>query len=145
MAKVQLKLPTEYIAKLDSLGANMTEVCKRAVYVGAGIVADAVKAGLLSVHTPRTGDLERSLGIAPIKPDGDGANTKIGFDGTSTKRLKNGEEYEVANALKARVLESGKSGQPARPFMRKALNSSRSAAQAAMRAEFEKEIEKYMN
>lgn len=137
MAKVQLKLPTEYIAKLDSLGANTTEVCKRAVYVGAGIVADAVKAGLLSVHTPRSGALRDSLGIAPIKPNGDGADTKIGFDGT--------DNNWVPNALKARVLESGKSGQPARPFMRKALNSSRGAAQAAMRAEFEQEIEKYMN
>lgn len=145
MAKVQLKLPTEYVARLDRLDSGADEMCKRAVYVGAGIVADAMKNKLMSVHTPDTGALRDSMGITSIKDDGDGWNAKIWFDGTSKKTSKNGEEYEVANALKARVLDSGSSHQRARPFIRPAINSSRSAAKAAMQAEFEQQIENIMS
>lgn len=137
MARFQLKLPTEYMERLNSLDSNADEILKRAVYVGAGIVADAMKAKLLAVHTPRTGALVGSMGIASIKEDGDGWNTKIGFDGEDSKR--------VANVLKARVLDSGSSRQRARPFIRPALNSSRSAAKAAMTAEIEQQIANIMN
>lgn len=140
MAKITIKGSKELIAKLDRVGKNTTEVAKKVVYAGAGVVADAVRKNLKSNLTGSeysTGDLLESLGITPIEvhPNGD-VDAKIGFDGYDRKG--------VANRLKARAMESGTSTQKKRPFFRPAVRKTREQAQAKMEAVAEKELEKLM-
>jgi HK97 gp10 family phage protein len=76
-----------------------------------------------------------SFGIASIDKDGGGDwNTKIGFDGYDSKG--------VPNQLKARVLESGSSKQPKRPFVRPAVNATKVKAQAEMARVVDEELKK---
>ena len=88
MASVKIRTSEELIRKLEKLsGGQADEVAKRAVYVGAGFMAEKVKESLRSVVSEKaTGDLEKSLGITPIKlnRDGDWA-AKIGFSGYDRK------------------------------------------------------------
>lgn len=127
----------EYMERLQALGAQSREILQTAVYEGAAIVADEVRDRLHAVLSPdATGELESSLGIAPMRNDRGYVNTRIGFDGYDSKG--------VANQLKANVLESGSSKQPKRPFMRPAVNASRKPAEAKMAQVVDQEIEKIM-
>lgn len=140
MPKVTLKTGDEFLTKIKKLDNNREEVIKRAVYDGAGTIADAVRARLnwvIGNSDTSTGDLEESLGITDIERDSEGVwNAKIGFDGYDRKG--------VANQLKARVLESGKSGQKKRPFFWPAVKASKGIALKIMEATVDREIEKIM-
>nr|DAE46649.1 MAG TPA: hypothetical protein [Caudoviricetes sp.] len=120
-------------AKWRAVVDNGDEMTKRAVYEGAKITANEVKARLKgTLGKYATGKLVKSLGIANIQCVKMYADTSIGFDGYDAKG--------VPNQLKARALESGTSKQPARPFVRPAVNSCREEAEAAMAAEFKKQL-----
>lgn len=133
-----LKLGEEYALKLSELASGSEEIAKKAVYAGAGIVADEIRrrlAGVLSQEA--TGDLEASLGITPIRMDRAGyVSAKVGFDGYDRKG--------VANQLKARALESGTSRERKRPFVRPAVTAVRKKAEAEMGRVVEEEIQKTM-
>lgn len=89
--------------KLERVADKSVNICKGMVFTGAGTVADAVRASLESkVSDKATGELAKSLDIATIKVAGT-VYTKIHFTGYDS----NG----VPNALKAAVLESGRSDQ----------------------------------
>lgn len=154
MAKMTVKGLDEYAMKLSRLGAQEGDIAKKAVYGGAKIVADEIKRRLVEnlndpasvskagtamfkgKHRP-TGSLLKSFGIAPIKvfKDGD-TSTKLGFDGY--------DEHGVPNQLKARAMESGTSVLRPRPFVRPAVNATRSRAQAKMGEVVDEEIKKLM-
>lgn len=137
MATIKFNGIDEYMERLQALGAQSQEILETAVYEGAAIVADEVRDRLHAVLSPdATGELESSLGIAPMRNDRGYVNTRIGFDGYDSKG--------VANQLKANVLESGSSKQPKRPFMRPAVNASRKPAEARMAQVVDQEIEKIM-
>lgn len=123
----------DLFSELDTLSSRAIGISKMAVYDGAHIMADAIKAA-----TPvgdDGGDLRDSLGIATIKVRASETLTTIGFDGYD----RNG----VPNNLKARVFEFGRSTDGfKRPFVRPAQNRARAAAQAAMAARIETEIQK---
>ena len=137
MATIRFSGIDKYLAQLEQLGQRSRGICKMAVYDGAAIVADQVRENLERVLSPdATGQLEASMGIAPIQDDKGYINTRIGFEGYDDKG--------VANQLKANVLESGSSKQQKRPFMRPAVNTSRKRAEAAMAETLDREIEKLM-
>ena len=121
-----------FISKLMTLNEKAEGVAKKAVYDGAGVVADAVKAA-----TPRdTGDLAGSVGITKIIVSADVVSANVGFSGLDSKG--------VSNVLKARALESGTSRMRKRPFFRKAVNGAQGKALAAMTARVNIEINKMM-
>ena len=137
MATIRFSGIDKYLAQLQQLGQRSRGICKMAVYDGAAIVADQVRENLHRVLSPdATGQLEASMGIAPIQDDKGYINTRIGFEGYDDKG--------VANQLKANVLESGSSKQQKRPFMRPAVNTSRKRAEAKMAETLDREIEKLM-
>lgn len=144
MAKIQMKGLDEYTKKLDDLEKRHDEVAAKAVYAGAGIVADEIKkrlqdnlddpayAGLQEgqvfkgMNYEQTGDLLDSFGIAPIRAFADmNTSTKLGFDGY--------DEKGVPNQLKARAMESGTSKLKKRPFVRPAVNATKKPAISEMR------------
>ena len=121
-------------AKLDSIGKD-EEIVKRALFDGAKILADQVRSNLEGVLSGNsTGELSKSLGISDMRTSGGLADVLVGFDGYDSKG--------TANALKARALESGTSKQDKRPFMRPAINSTKSAVQRKMMETLTEELEK---
>jgi len=136
--KFAIQASEELSKKLDAIMKDTRPLMKRAVYEGAGIVADEVKArleGNLIGSEYATGDLVNSLGISPIqvKENGD-VNVRIGFSGYDRKG--------VPNVVKARVMESGSSKQEPRPFVRPAVNAVRKRVQERMKNVIEAGIEK---
>lgn len=132
MATMHFKGIDEYSKKLAALGAASEGVCKYAVYEGAAILIEEIKA-----NTPNAnGDLQNSIGLAPMRNDDGFINTKIvwaGYDREGTP-----------NALKAAVLEHGRSNKNKVPFIRPAVNRVRKAAEFAIGAALDKKIEELM-
>lgn len=145
VAKMTIKGLNEYAVVLSKLGTESNEVGKKAIYAAAKIVADKMKSNLEEVvSSDATGELVKSMGIAPIKEDKQGnLNTKIGFDGYSGKPYK-GFPKGTPNKLKARALESGTSKQGKTPFVRPAVNKIKKKAQAKMAEVIESEYKRIM-
>lgn len=142
MANCTVKMPEELLKKLSSFGSKSDAIAERVLKAGSDVVVAKVKSNLSSVigsgvkyDKRSTGELERSLGVTPVKVDRDGNhNVKIGF----SEPRSDGE----SNAKLATIIEYGKSGQPAKPFMKPAKSSTRSACMKAMKQKLQEEVEK---
>ena len=142
MAKVDVKLPEEFLLKLSRLGNKTDEICEKALEAGGEVVLAKVKENLSAVigsgtryESRSTGELEQSLGLSPVKQDRDGNhNIKIGF---SEPRSDGSSNAKIAN-----IIEYGKHGQPAKPFLKPAKSSSRKACVSAMQQTLEEEVSK---
>lgn len=142
MAKVDVKMPEEFLLKLSRLGSNTDAVAEKVLEAGGQVVLSKVKANLSAVigsgtkyDSRSTGELEASLGLSPVKADRDGNhNIKIGF---SEPRSDGG-----SNAKLADILEYGKHGQPAKPFLKPAKTSSRAECIRVMTQTLDEEVGK---
>ena len=142
MAKVDIKMPDEFLQKLSRLGSDFDEVAESVLEAGGEVVLSRVKGNLAGVvgqgtkyDSRSTGELEASLGLSPAKLNRDGNHdVKIGF----VEPRKDGG----SNAKLANILEYGRHGQPAKPFLKPAQTQSKSAAISAMQQKFEEEVEK---
>lgn len=148
-----------YIAQLEKLRQSAEGITKKALYEGAGVVADEVRAAVESLPTDesfgtekrlakgiRQGQKEalaRGLGVAPFQSEGDRIDTLVGFTGYSDYKTKKYPEGQPL-ALIARVAESGTSFSQKTPFMRKAIEAAEPKAKAEMKKTFETEIEQQM-
>ena len=140
MAKCTVNMPDELLEKLSRLGAESDAIAERVLEVGGDIVVSKVKSNLSAVigsgvkfDSRSTGELERSLGVSPVKIDKNGnSNIKIGF----TEPRANGE----SNAKIANIIEYGKSGQPAKPFLKPAKSATKTACMNAMKQKLEQEV-----
>ena len=145
-----------YIADLTKLFNDSEEICKRAAYEGARIVADKFRSeiegipirnfdkgsGMVNgVTASQKAGLLAGLGIAHFRNDGGFINVKIGMDGynsTRTNQFPNGQP----NALIIRSLESGTSFRSRNPVITRATNSAKGAAEAAIQRQMDEEIKK---
>ena len=142
MAKVKVEMPEEFLRKLSLLGSKTDEIAGRVLEAGGEVVLSKVRSNLSSVigsgtkyDSRSTGELARSLGLSPAKVNRDGNHDiKIGF----AEPRSDGD----SNAKIANILEYGKSGQPAKPFLKPARSSSRNACISAMKAKLDEEVEK---
>lgn len=142
MAKAEMMMPEDFLKKLSQLGEKTDEISERVLETGGEIVLSKVKSNLASVvgkgteyDSRSTGELERSLGLSTVKMDRNGNhNIKIGFAET---RSDGGSNAKIAN-----IIEYGKHGQPAKPFLKPAKSSSKAAAEEAMKRKFEEEVSK---
>lgn len=142
MAKVDIKMPDEFLKRMSRLGSHFDTVAERVLEAGGEVVLAKVQSNLSAVvgtgtkyESRSTGELESALGLASAKLDKNGNhNVKVGFsepriDGTSNAKLAN-------------ILEYGKHGQPAKPFLKPAKSASKKECQAAMQQKFEEEVKK---
>lgn len=142
MAKVQMMMPEGFLDRLSKLGSHSDAIAEKVLEAGGEVVLAKVQSNLSSVigrgtkyDSRSTGELERSIGLSPAKLDRDGNhNVKIGFvdprsDGDSNAKIAN-------------ILEYGKHGQPAKPFLKPAKRASKSACEDAMKRAFEEEVGK---
>ena len=87
MAKVQVKMPEEFLLKLSRLGEKTDEIIPKVLESGGEIVLEKVKSNLKAVvgsgtkeKSRSTGELVDSLGLSPAKVDRKGNfNVKVGL------------------------------------------------------------------
>lgn len=149
----------QYITQLQNLEFTATDSIGKAIYHGADIVADAIKANIESLPTDdgyaddgeklhgiktiqKTG-LIKGFGIAKQQNERGYINVKVGFHGYNalkTKTFPNGQP----NAMIARTIESGNSFTQKHPFVRPAVNATRDAAERKMAEIIDEEVKKVM-
>ena len=142
MAKVTMKMPEDFLQKVSRLNDKTDEIIPRVLKAGGEVVLDKVKSNLNSAvgrdtkyPSRSTGELSAALGISPALQDRDGNhNVKVGF---SEPRRDGSSNAKIAN-----IIEYGKSGQPAKPFLKPAKAASRKACIEAMKNKLDEEISK---
>ena len=141
MAKATWKMPEDFLMKVSRLADKTDEIIPKVLEAGAEVVEDKVRSNLQSVigsgtkyDSRSTGELLRSLGTSPALQDRNGDfDIKVGF----SEPRSDGD----SNAKIATILEYGKSGQPAKPFLKPALSASKNACISAMKAKLGEEVE----
>ncbi len=142
MARVDVKMPDEFLERMSRLGSNFDAIAETVLEAGGEVVLEKTKSNLASVigsgtkyDSRSTGELESSLGLTGVKMDRNGNfNIKVGF---SEPRRDGGSNAQLAN-----IIEYGKSGQPAKPFLKPAKSASKKQCIEAMKQAFETEVEK---
>lgn len=142
MARVDVKMPDEFLERMSRLGSNFDSIAETVLQAGGEVVLAKTQSNLSSVigsstkyDSRATGELESSLGLTSVKMDRNGNfNIKVGF---SEPRSDGGSNAQLAN-----IIEYGKSGQPAKPFLKPAKSASKKQCVEAMKAAFESEVEK---
>lgn len=142
MARVDVKMPDEFLERMSRLGSNFDSIAETVLEAGGEVVLEKTKSNLASVigsgtkyDSRSTGELESSLGLTGVKMDRNGNfNIKVGF---SEPRSDGGSNAQLAN-----IIEYGKSGQPAKPFLKPAKSASKKQCIEAMKQAFETEVEK---
>ena len=142
MARVDVKMPDEFLERMSCLGSNFDSIAETVLEAGGEVVLEKTKSNLASVigsgtkyDSRSTGELESSLGLTGVKMDLNGNfNIKVGF---SEPRRDGGSNAQLAN-----IIEYGKSGQPAKPFLKPAKSASKKQCVEAMKTAFESEVEK---
>ena len=141
MAKADIKMPDEFLERLSRLGGRTDAVAEKVLEAGGAVVLESVKTKLSAAvgkgtkyKSRSTGELESAIGLSPVKRDREGnSNIKIGFSEPHSGG--------VTNAQLANMLEYGKSGQVARPFLKPAKKASKAACVEAMQRKFSEEID----
>ena len=141
MAKVDIKMPDEFLEKISKVGSDFDSIAETVLKAGGEVVLAKTKENLSSIvgkgtkyESRSTGELESALGITSVKMDRKGNhNIKVGFaeprnDGTSNAKLAN-------------IIEYGKHGQPAKPFLKPAKRASRTECIDTMQNKFEEEVD----
>ena len=142
MARVDVKMPDEFLERMSRLGSNFDAIAETVLEAGGEVVLEKTKSNLASVigsgtkyDSRSTGELESSLGLTGVKMDRNGNfNIKVGF---SEPRRDGGSNAQLAN-----IIEYGKSGQPTKPFLKPAKSASKKQCIEAMKQAFETEVEK---
>ena len=164
MAKIRWEKQLEhYASQVAKLGSGSGEICGKATYEMAAIVADKIRKNLDGLHAePDTEGLaawrekrkapitysekkglQESLGISPEKVEKGFINRRVGFDdynSVKTRKYPKGQP----NVLIARAIESGSSVRDKQPFVRPAVNAARAEALKACEKVIDREIKKIM-
>ena len=142
MAKCDMKMPEDFLLKISKLGSNFDSVADTVLQAGGEVVLKKVKSNLSSVigrgtkyKSCATGELAQSLGLSPVKLNREGNHDiKIGF---SEPRSDGGSNAKIAN-----ILEYGKHGQPAKPFLKPAKSAAKAECIRVMEQTLKEEVEK---
>lgn len=135
----------------DLLGAS-DEMLGRAIYPGAGIIADAMNSAIDSIPPAKyryvqgvkvvkgITDIQRAglhegLGIATMRRTDGFLNVKVGFSGYNEKGQP--------NPMIAATCEAGSTYRERTAFISRAVNSAKGAAESAIAEEFDKQLQKY--
>ena len=157
----------KYIAELNKLAINTSEVLGKSIYVGADIVADEVRKNIEKIpvsNSPRRGTqsdpidtitsaqktgLLQGFGISRMATRDGITNVKLGFEGynsqvATTSVKAKWTDKRQANIMIARSVEGGTSFRKKHPFVAPAVRATRKEAEAAMAEQLDKEIKAVM-
>lgn len=130
----------QLMSELDDLAKALPGVAGYALFDGAGVMADAVKAAALTLpyKGSTVSQIADSVGIHKFNDTEDGRSTSIGFDGYfANTKYKDGA---MPIQMFVREVEGGTSKIPAHPFVRKTANAAKASAEAAILAAAEEKI-----
>lgn len=136
--KVYVKGFEELERAISETGKRVTPLMKRAVYTGAGDVADNVRSQMARAIKNSTGELESGLQINKISAVNGNVMTSVGFEGYNRN---DGRPLPIIAA----VLDSGRSDQPGRSkthFFTNAVKISRTTALKKMMDDFQQNLER---
>lgn len=139
----------ELEATIEKIGDHQDYIAKHAVYLGAGVIANAIKAEIKKIpedhgrgneshkltgitKTQKAG-LESGLFISKMNSDAGTTYVTISFNGYNEVKT-NSHPNGQPNILVAREVESGTSWMQKHPFIRTAINRVKSQAIKAMQA-----------
>ena len=145
----------ELSRKLTDLGDRAEEVAAKALYAGAGVMANAYRNAAASVRAQpfryavfkkrdpsfeEKAAIQGQTGIAKFDKSGSEVQTSVGLKGSGYVTIAGKQKAvrKIANAI-----NSGTSFMDKQPFMRKATSTAKAAAQAAIEKKITEEIEKY--
>jgi HK97 gp10 family phage protein len=134
-------MPEDFLLRLSRLADKTDEIIPKILEAGGNVVVSKVRSNLSSVvgrgtkeQSRSTGELERSLGLSKARQNRNGDwDVKVGF---AEPRSDGGSNAKIAN-----VLEYGRHGQPAKPFLKPAKSQSKNACVEAMKRKFESEVD----
>lgn len=129
--------------KISKLADQTDVIIPKVLEAGGVVVLEKVKGNLQSVigidtkyPSKSTSELLSSLGLTSAKQDRNGDyNVKVGF---AEPRSDGGSNAKIAN-----IIEYGKHGQPAKPFLKPAKSASRKFCINTMIDKLEEEIKRY--
>lgn len=146
----------EYLAQLGNLEQRARPVIGLAVYEGAKVVADGMRKEIEGLPVDQTkgpgrrnptqvekAGLLEGLGVSKMRDESGFWNVKIGMDGYN-ENVTAKWPYGKPNAMIARSINAGTSFLRRIPFVSTAVRKTRKQAEAAMRAEVDKQISKIM-
>lgn len=136
MAKIEFEGLDDYRESVKKIRLGSAGICRYALYEGAAIVADAVRANIPDMPGDYN-DLKDTMMLTPMQDEDGYIYTQIAFPGYDSRG--------VPNALKARVLESGSATRKKHPFIRTAINRVKPAAQFAIQKALDEKINEIMN
>lgn len=146
-----------YVRELQNLEISAPEAIGKAIYQGADIVADAIKANIQALpvddrkHPDKVTGIKsiqkkgliESFGISPSRNDNGYINVKAGFDGYNKLKTKKYPQGQP-NAMIARTFESGNSFTKKIPFVAPAVRATKDAAERKMAQVIDTETTKIM-
>ena len=139
MAKADMKMPDDFLQKISTLAERTDDIVPRVLEAGGKVMLDKTKSNLRAVigktkyPSRTTGELVNALGVSGARMDREGNyNVKVGF----AEPRRDGE----SNAKIANIIEHGKHGQPARPFLKPAKSAAKDACIDAMKTKLEEEM-----
>lgn len=143
MARAAVKMPDAFLERISKLNSRFDEIVPRVLEKGAEPVIQKAKNNLAvrigqgtKEPSQSTGELLASLETTKPVQDAKGDwNLRVGVP--TTKDSKG-----VSNALKAAVIEYGKSGQPPKPWLKPTKSATRKACVSAMEQALDREIER---
>ena len=139
MAKVTIKMPTEFIDQLAKAAEKSDTAIPKALKAGGKVVFEKMQANLHAAigrgtkyKSRSTGKLLAAMGVSPVKVNGEGNyDVKVGFaEGRG----------DANNAMLANLLEYGKHGQPPKPFLKRTKSSSQAQCIEAMQTVLKEEL-----
>lgn len=143
MATCTVKLPDEFMSKLNEFDSRTEEIIEKSLKAGAEIVYKQAKSNLQNVigsgtkfDSRSTGQLLKALGVSPVKSKDNGYDIKIGF---AEPRSGGGTNAEIAS-----ILEYGKkkAKQAPKPFMKPAQDATQKKAKEEIQRVFTEEAQK---
>lgn len=148
MAKFEFEGLSGYVKTLEQLELETDTIIGQAVYEGASVVANMMKAAIYDIPTDERRHVDRrdgitsvqkaglinSFGISPLRNDNGYINVKLGFDGYNA--------IGQPNVMIARSVESGTSFMPKFQTFTKATNEAKKKCEETMAKALEEEIKK---
>lgn len=150
MAKAQMLFPDDLTERLSKLGEKTGEIAEKVLEAGGKVALEIVRdqldqaIGNTKFESRSTGELKKALGLSPVDVDRKGVyNIKIGFaEPREIGSLENGTYDETSNAKIANIIEYGKHGQPAKPFLKRAMRRTPRVCKRVMKEVFDEEVGK---
>ncbi len=137
-----IKFPEETLKKLEKLGSNYDGIVQNMLADGIEPLQKQIESNLAAVVGKGTkiksrskGDLVKSVKVTKAYQVANGDwHIKVGIYGYDSEG--------VPNALKAMVLEHGRSNMAAKPWLKPAISKSKKACVKAMSDRLDKELKK---